>query len=105
MKVFEITLSTILGATVGVALGYFVMDKRISSLEEQLALTTPIATVDFLSIAQNAPAGGYKDAELKEKLDGLKQRAEQLKDMGFVVLRHEQVYAAPDSLIIRDEVQ
>jgi len=51
MKIFEISLSAILGATLGVVLTYFVLDGRMDALEAQVNQVTPIATVDFLSIA------------------------------------------------------
>jgi hypothetical protein len=103
MKVYEIALSSILGATLGVALTYFVLDGRMDALKEKVDQVTPVATVDFLSIAQNAPPEGLKDREMKQKLDSLKAKAQALADRGFVVLRHEHVYSAPEGLVIRDE--
>jgi len=102
MKIFEISLSAILGATLGVVLTYFVLDGRMDALEAQVNQVTPIATVDFLSIAQNAPPQGLSDRQMKEKLDALKSQADDLASKGFVVLRQEQVYSVPDGLIIRD---
>lgn len=102
MKVFEIALSAILGATLGVALTYFVLDGRMTSMEDRLALMTPVASVDFLSIANNAPPEGLNDRVMKEKLDSLREKAESLRQQGFIILRHEKLYSAPDGLVIRD---
>ncbi|MBU2952243.1 hypothetical protein [Marinobacter sp. F3R08] len=103
MKIFEIALSSILGATLGVALTYFVLDGRIDALKAKVDQVTPVATVDFLSIAQNSPPEGLTDSVMKRKLDNLKTQAQALADRGFVVLRHEHVYSAPKGLVVRDE--
>ncbi|WP_166255994.1 hypothetical protein [Marinobacter salicampi] len=102
MKIFEIALSAVLGATLGVALTYFVLDSRMSRMEERLAVVSPVASIDFLSIANNAPPEGLSDRVMKQKLDSLREKAESLSQQGFIVLRHEQLYSVPEGLVIRD---
>lgn len=101
MKVFEIALSSILGATLGVAITYVALDSRLDSIEKEVSLMTPVAVVDFLSIANSSPSKGLTDTEMKRRIDALESRSKKLADQGFVVLRHEKLYSAPEGIVIK----
>lgn len=102
MRVFEITLSSILGAALGVALSYYVLDGRLSAIENKLDQTSPVAVIDFFSIAKQGVNRELSDDEMKRRVDELRAKAQRLADQGFVVLRHGSIHSAPERVILRD---
>lgn len=102
MKIFEIALSAILGATIGVAITYVTLDSRLEAVEKRVSVLTPVAVVDFLSIAANSPREGLTNSEVNRRMNELQERADTLIEQGFVILRSEKIYSAPEGLTIQD---
>lgn len=83
------------------AITYIALDSRLSSVEEKVSVMTPVAVVDFLSIANKTPGKALSDSELKRRIDLLETRSNKLADQGFVVLRSEKLFSAPEGIVIR----
>ncbi|QCF28141.1 hypothetical protein [Hydrocarboniclastica marina] len=100
MNILEVASTAILGAALGAGVTFFLVNDRITALEQESQLRAPVATVDFTSIAEGFPNGADNQA-IDREIKKLQVQANQLMEQGFIVLNHGSVYAAPSGLTVR----
>lgn len=96
-------VGAVMGGIVGAAGAYFVLSKQIHEIEERIALTPPIAVVDFVAMADQYPGGASAEA-IDEMLTTSFTAIDKLTQAGYIVLSAEDVVSAPAELYLTSEV-
>jgi hypothetical protein len=103
MNTKSIAISAILGAVGGAVLSYFVMDHRMSDIDERLLQSPPVVVVDFAQMAMRFPEGATP-----EEVEGLMMETNRLvlrlQEAGYLVLDAGAVLAAPVDLYLPEDV-
>jgi|SRR5690554_2700218 len=100
MKLYETVIAAVLGGVIGCIATYLLLNERVSKLEQEVGYMTPVAVIDFFSIAEAYSEGAPVEV-IDEEMRKLSLKAQKLAGQGFLIIQSDAAYSVPSEILIR----
>lgn len=99
MSLKNLVISSVIGASIGIAGAYMLIKHEVSEVQERLSLSPPVVIVDFPKLALQYPEGATVE-EMDQLMIKTNSAILKLQNAGYLVLDSSAIVSAPEDVYL-----